>query len=152
ATRPDLADRTLMALFETIAAKNRKTDEEVREDFEKAAPHILGALLDVVANGLKQQTSEIRKRMNRLPRMADHAVWIRACEPINTVVNEREGKLWAEGLHLEVYDRNRGEAVEIVLESDQVAATLRRYMDAHIEINMTSTALLDVLGGMVTET
>jgi hypothetical protein len=151
ATRPDLAERTLVALFETIAAKDRKTDEQVREDFERAAPHILGALLDIVANGLKQQTSLVRKKMNRLPRMADHAVWIRACEPIDTVINEQMGTRWTEGLHLEVYDRNRGEAVEIVLESDQVAVALRKYMETRLESNITSTALLDVLGGTVTE-
>lgn len=150
ATRPDLADRTLVALFEMIAAKDRKTDEQVREDFEKAAPHILGALLDIVANGLKQQTSLVRKKMNRLPRMADHAVWIRACEPINVIIDEQKGTRWSEGLHLEVYDRNREEAVEIVLESDQVAVALRKYMETRKESNVTSTALLEVLGGMVT--
>jgi hypothetical protein len=151
ATRPDLADRTLVALFEAIAAKDRKTDEQVRGDFEKAAPHILGALLDAVANGLKQQTSVVQKKMNRLPRMADHAVWIRACEPINAIVNEQEGTHWTEGLHLEVYDRNRDEAVEIVLESDPVAVALRTYMDRNMAITITSTALLDVLAGMVTD-
>jgi hypothetical protein len=151
AIRPDLADRTLVALLETITAKDRKTDEQVRGDFEKAAPHILGALLDVVANGLKQQTSVVRKKMNRLPRMADHAVWIRACEPINAVINEQKGTRWTEGLHLEVYDRNREEAVEIVLESDEVAVALRKFMDTSLESNLTSTALLEVLGGMVTE-
>src|SRR5262249_15311604 len=41
ATRADLADRTLIALLEAIAAKERKTEREVREAFEKAAPHIL---------------------------------------------------------------------------------------------------------------
>jgi len=44
---------------------------------------------------------------NSLPRMADHAVWVQACEPINAVINEQTGARWTSGLHLEVYDRNR---------------------------------------------
>jgi hypothetical protein len=42
ATRSDLADRTLVALLESIAEEERKTDEKVRQEFEAAAPYILG--------------------------------------------------------------------------------------------------------------
>src|SRR5262249_13445490 len=38
-----------------------------------------------------------------------------------------------------------------VLESDQVAGALRKYMDTRMESSVTSTGLLEVLGGMVTE-
>jgi hypothetical protein len=143
ATRADLADRTLVALLEAIAEAERKTDDKVRQEFEKAAPHILGALLDVIARGLKREGSIL---LNRLPRMADHAVLVRACEPITV-----EGMEWAEGLHLEVYDRNRAEAAEIVLESDEVAEALRTHMKGRVESTTTSTDLLATLGGLVTQ-
>jgi hypothetical protein len=71
ATRPDLADRGLVATLEAIAADRRKTDRDVRDAFDKAAPHILGALLEAVAHGLKCESSV---RLNRLPRMADHVL------------------------------------------------------------------------------
>jgi len=138
ATRSDLADRTLVALLHAITEKERKTEREVREAFEAAAPYILGALLDAVAQGLKREGSV---RLNRLPRMADHAVWVRACEPC----------LWPEGQHMEVYDRNRADAAEIVLESDQVAMALRAHMDARSETTTTSTELLAALGNAVPE-
>jgi hypothetical protein len=145
ATRPDLSDRGLVAVLEAIAAKERKTEREVRDAFDKAAPHILGALLDAVALGLKRESSV---RLNRLPRMADHAVWVRACEPLDTQVGEQP---WREGLHLDVYDRNRDEAAEIVLESDQVAMALRKHMDMRPESPTTSTDLLKTLGDLVPE-
>jgi hypothetical protein len=138
ATRADLADRTLVALLDPITENERKTDREVRASFEAEAPHILGALLDAVAYGLKRERSV---HLNRLPRMADHAVWVRACEP----------KLWEEGLHMEAYDRNRADAAEIVLESDQVAMTLRAHMDARSETTTTSTELLKTLGDLAPE-
>ena len=136
ATRADLADRTLVALLTAITEQERKTDREVRESFEAAAPHILGALLDAVAHGLKR---ECGIRLNRLPRMADHAVWVRACETA----------FQAEGRHLEIYDQNRAEAAEIVLESDQVAMALRSHMDPCQESTTTSTDLLKTLGDIV---
>ena len=142
ATRPDLSDRGLVAVLEAIAANERKTEREVRDAFDKAAPHILGALLDTVALGLKRESSV---RLNRLPRMADHAVWVRACEPLDTQVGEQP---WREGLHLDVYDRNRDEAAEIVLEFDLVAMALRKHMDMRPESTTTSTDLLKTLGDL----
>jgi hypothetical protein len=138
ATRSDLADRTLVALLHAITEQERKTEREVRNAFEAAAPYILGALLDTVAHGLKRERSV---RLNRLPRMADHAVWVRACEP----------HIWPEGQHMEVYDRNRADAAEIVLESDQIAMALRAHMDARSETTTTSTDLLATLGTLVPE-
>ena len=138
ATRADLADRTLVGLLQAITEDERKTEREVRDAFEVAAPHILGALLDAIAHGLKRESSV---RLNRLPRMADHAVWVRACEP----------QIWPEGHHMEVYDRNRADAAEIVLESDQVAMALRAHMDVRSETTTTSAELLKVLGDLVPE-
>jgi hypothetical protein len=145
ATRPDLADRGLVAVLEAIAAEERKTDKEVRAAFDKAAPHILGALLDAVAHGLKREPGV---RLNRKPRMADHATWVRSCEPLNTQVGEGR---WYEGLHLDTYDKNRDEAAEIVLESDQVAMALRRHMEMRSESTLTSTELLKTLTDLETE-
>ena len=138
ATRADLADRTLVGLLQAIADTERKTEREVRDAFENAAPHILGALLDAIAFGLKHENTV---RLNRLPRMADHALWVRACEP----------QLWTEGLHMEVYDRNRAEAAETVLDADPVAMALRSYMDTRFELTTTSADLLKALSDLVPE-
>jgi hypothetical protein len=136
ATRADLADRTLVGLLQAITENERKTERRVRAAFENAAPHILGGLLDAISHGLKRESSV---HLNRLPRMADHAVWVRACE---TAFQQ-------EGLHLQVYDQNRAEAAEIVLESDPLATALRAHMDARTEVTTTSTDLLQTLSGLI---
>ncbi len=69
ATRADLADRTLVGLLEAIAERERKTEREVRDAFEKAAPHILGALLDAIAYGLKRESSVVSIGCHAWPTM-----------------------------------------------------------------------------------
>ncbi len=139
-TRSDLSDRSIVALLQAIEAIGRKTDRDVHAAFDAAAPTILGALFDAVAEGLRMERTV---KLNRLPRMADHAVWVRACE----------GALWPEkiGQHLDIYDANRGEAAEIVLDADVVACAVRQHMDGRSEIAETSTGLLAALAAITPE-
>ena len=46
-------------------------------EIEKARPRILGALPDAIARGLRRLAET---RLERLPRMADFALWATACE------------------------------------------------------------------------
>jgi hypothetical protein len=48
----------------------------------------------------------------RLPRMADYAVWVRACETA----------IWSAGMHMAAYDTNRADAVDVFLDANPVAA------------------------------
>ena len=73
--------------------KNRKSEEEVWASFDAAHASVLGALLDAVATGLKR-FPEIRPP--DLPRMADFAHWVIACEPA----------LWKDGDFLRAYNAN----------------------------------------------
>jgi hypothetical protein len=75
--------------------------------------------------------------------MADFAVWVTACE----------GALWKKGTFMAAYTRNIQEAVETVLENDQVADVLRKYMDT-TPLGFTGTAddLLKALNGIASET
>jgi len=138
ATRSDLADRSIAVTLEAIDDVRRRTDKDVHGAFERAAPAILGALLDAVSEGLR---GEGAVQLSRLPRMADHAVWVQACEP----------RLWEVGRHLSLYERNRGEAAEIVLEADPVAMALRSHMETRGEIATTSTELLAQLAAATAE-
>ena len=103
ATRSDLADRSLLIPLTVIAADKRRPEAEIRADFERARPAILGAVLDVVAHGLLNLPTT---RLNRHPRMADYAVWMRACETA----------IWQTGMHLTAYELNRAESSDVVLE------------------------------------
>ena len=60
-----------------IAEHQRRPEHALWREFELARPHILGALLDAAAHGLHMLP---RVRLERLPRMADFALWATACE------------------------------------------------------------------------
>ena len=76
-TRPDLADRAILLMLAPIAEWQRRPENALWREFELARPHILGALLDAAAHGL-QMLPQVR--LQRLPRMADFALWATACE------------------------------------------------------------------------
>ena len=73
--RPDLADRAISVVLEHIASP--RPEEDLSNEFERAQPRILGALLDGVAHG---QRALSQVRLNEYPRMADFAKFATACE------------------------------------------------------------------------
>jgi Toprim-like len=140
ATRPDLADRSIVQTLAAISDERRKLESELWADFERKRPGILGALLDAVSHGLKTLPGV---KLDRKPRMADFAVWVTACE----------SALWTKGTFIAAYAGNIEQAVETVLENDQVAAALRTYMDITSD-GFTGTAadLLKALSDLASET
>lgn len=137
-TKPDLADRTLFLTLEPIPEENRRTEQEFWAAFESARPRILGVLLDAVARGLDMLP---HTRLERLPRMADFALWVTACET----------SLWPAGTFGAAYCGNRDTAVEAVLEADLVAVAVRALMAERPEWTGTATELLGALGTKVGE-
>jgi len=129
ANRSDLADRLVIVRLEVIPNGERRPEAELRAAFEAARPRLLGALLDAVSHGLMQLP---HTRLNRLPRMADYALWVRACETA----------IWQAGMHMAAYEENRADAVEVVLEADPIAMALRRHMAHRPECTITATELL----------
>ena len=113
--RPDLADRSLFFLLEPIPEEDRRPEAELWAAFNEAHPCILGALLDAAATGLKRLPEA---RLEKLPRMADFATWVAACETA----------LWPAGTFMTAYDENLDEAVGNVIEADLVAAAVRDFM------------------------
>jgi hypothetical protein len=83
--------------------------------FETECPRILGAPLDAAVVGLRR-LPEIR--LEKLPRMADFALWASACE----------AALWPNGTFWSAYSRNRDEAVDGVIDADPVAVAVRTAM------------------------
>ena len=80
-------------------------------------PRILGALLGAVGIGLLNIE---HVQIDELPRMADFAKWVTACEP---------GLLWGEGEFMEAYTGNRAEAIELALETDPVAVAVKAMLE-----------------------
>jgi hypothetical protein len=138
ATRPDLADRSIALMLAAIPDDKRKPETTLWTEFENTRRRILGALLDAVSHGLGTLPGV---KLDRLPRMADFAAWVTACE----------GKLWKLGTFMDAYTSNIEEAVEVVLDADQIAPVLRTYMDSHADFEGTASELLKALNEIVPE-
>jgi hypothetical protein len=114
-SRADLADRAVFLNLAPIAERERRSEVELWHEFENRRPRILGALLDAVAHGLRVLP---RVRLERLPRMADFALWATACETA----------FWPAGSFIRAYEANRKAAVEDLIDADPVAARVYEIM------------------------
>jgi hypothetical protein len=107
-------ERELLTLG-PIREEQRRSETEMWREFELARPAILGALLDAAAYGLKATGSV---HLDRLPRMADFALWATACET----------GLWPAGTFTRAYTANRKAAIEGIIDADPIAACVREFM------------------------
>jgi hypothetical protein len=137
--RPDLADRAIFLTLEPIPEERRRPEKELWAAFDKERPQILGALLDAVSLGLQRLPET---RLERLPRMADFALWATACE----------SALWPEGTFWGAYAGNRDKAVDSVIEADPVGSAVRSLMATQTEWTGTASDLLGALSEEVGET
>ncbi|HXF87791.1 MAG TPA: hypothetical protein VNK48_05510 [Xanthobacteraceae bacterium] len=137
-TRPDLADRALFLTIEPISEERRRPEQELWAAFEAERPRILGVLLDAAAKGLAMLP---HTRLDKLPRMADFALWATACET----------SLWPAGTFWSAYCGNRDEAVEGVIEADPIASAVRALLARRTEWTGTASDLLGALEQMAGE-
>jgi hypothetical protein len=112
-----------------VADARRQPERELWRQFELARPRILGALLDLVVNGLRAPP---RIGLDRLPRMADFAHWASACETA----------LWRPGTFRRAYEANRRAAIEDIIDADPIAACVREIMAERSSWNGTAADLL----------
>jgi hypothetical protein len=110
-----LADRAIFLTLGPIGEEQRRSETELWREFELVRPAILGALLDAAAHGLRAIGSV---QLARLPRMADFALWVTACET----------DLWPAGTLTRAYTANRKAAVEGMIDADPIAACVRELM------------------------
>jgi hypothetical protein len=132
-TRPDLADRSIFLTLPPVVDDRRQPERELWRQFELARPRILGALFDLVVHGLRTLPDI---GVDRLPRMADFALWAAACEPA----------LWRPGTFRRVYEANRRVAIECIIDADPVAACVREIMAERSSWNGTAADLLHAGG------
>ena len=137
-TRPDLADRAIFLTLDPIPENLRRPEKELWAEFDTARPQLLGILLDAVCHGLKRLPDIY---LDRLPRMADFALWATACETA----------LWSAGTFGAAYARNRDEAVDSVIEADLIGSAIRSMMNTQTEWKGTASDLLGALDDEVAE-
>jgi hypothetical protein len=114
-SRPDLGDRAIFLSLTPIRDAQRRPEGELWRQFELVRPQILGALLDAVAQGLRALG---QVHLEALPRMADFALWVTACETA----------LWPAGTFTRAYAANHRAAIESIMEADPIATCVRSIM------------------------
>ena len=129
--RPDLADRAILLTLAPIAERQRRSEHALWQEFELARPHILGALLDAAAHGLHMLP---RVRLQRLPRMADFALWATACESAFQPAGTLET----------AYANNGRDAIKNMVDVDSVAACVREIMADRAQWTGSASDLLQV--------
>lgn len=112
ARRPDLLDRAMVVTLEPIPDHLRMTEGELLREFDAIRPALLGALLDAVVTGLK---NEPVTKLPRMPRMADFATLVEAAAPALG---------WRPLEFLDHYDIRRRGAADDLLSTDPIAEAL----------------------------
>lgn len=135
-TRPDLADRSVFLTLEPIPEEKRRPEAELWAAFEAERPRLLGVLLDAMVQGIKRLPAT---HLEKLPRMADFALWASACETA----------LWPAGTFWSAYCTNRSEAAQSVLEADSIALLVRELVDQRTVWTGTCADLLEELSSLL---
>lgn len=113
ATRPDLLSRAVILTLQPISRETRRDESTLWGDFERVRPRILGALLDAISHGLCHLG---RTRLKQMPRMADFARWVTACEGAFG---------WRSGTFLKAYRDHEAEKADLALSASIIAAPIR---------------------------
>ena len=133
AVRDDLEDRSISIMLSRIADEDRRTEAELPAAFDETRPIIFGALLDGLAEGLRQCDNV---RLEQLPRMADFCRWAVACE----------GAYWPPGTFRAAYGDAQAAGTEDVVKASPIGPALRRLLDDDIPcFDGTAAELLDRL-------
>jgi hypothetical protein len=133
AMRPDLLERSILLELERIPEEKRKQEKEVLADFDLALPSILGGIFDALAKAMVIYPTV---KLEKLPRMADFAVWGYAIA---------EALEYGGEAFLEAYKANINTQNEEVLSQDPVGAAVVIFMEDYTRWEGTVTALYKYL-------
>jgi hypothetical protein len=111
--RSDLADRAVVISLMPISSSQRFSEREIWTKFEVHRARIFGALLDCVARGLRQLPDT---HLDRLPRLADFALWSVATGA------------FAPGVFIKAFESAATDANEAIAEADPVAVAVSVFM------------------------
>lgn len=117
AHRSDLMDRAIMIELSRIDEESRKEITEIRYEFEKDLPYILGGIFNVLSKAMSIYPTLC---LERLPRMADFARW-------GYAVAEALGGLGQ--AFLDEYAKNQSDRDSEILSSDVVAVLIISFMN-----------------------
>jgi hypothetical protein len=123
---PDLAERCVTLQLSHI--EQRLSEARLWREFERERPAIFGALLDIVAHGLKRLP---HTTVPATPRLIDFALW-------GTAIEQAYG---ASGSFLAAFAACQSTAVDSVIEMSPVATAIAAFMEDRDAWDGTSTEL-----------
>jgi hypothetical protein len=126
--RADLADRSITIHLRAIPETERRPEDELWADFDRARPGLLGALLTAVSAALRNIGST---RLPRSGRMADFEKLVTSAE---------SGLGWQTGKFQQAIRENRQEISESAFEADSVAVALAKLVRIEYPDGLTLTA------------
>jgi len=133
ATRSDLVDRGIDISLPVIPEERRCDESDLWRRFDEIRPGVLGALLDAVSGAIRNRPTVTLERM---PRMADFAMWAVAAEP-------ELG--FAAGTFMAAYTGNQAEGFTAAIESSVIGLLILEMMEEHGEWQGTAKDLLTLL-------
>ncbi|MFA7094839.1 MAG: hypothetical protein WC116_10095, partial [Thermovirgaceae bacterium] len=133
-TRGDLLGRAILLHLPRIEDGARRTEKEIKAELDRIRPGVLGAILDVISSGLKELPNV---KLESMPRMADFAEWVVACE----------GALgWEKGEFLEAFEENQNESKVALIENDMFAVSLVEFING---LPGPEKGITDTAGGLL---
>ncbi len=129
-TRADLLDRTLMVHLQAIEPGHRKSEAELETAFTAMQPSLLGALLDAAVVGVRRRP---QVRLDSLPRLADFALWVTACEPATGLPH---------GSILEAIERDQALRANVAMDADILVGPLKALVAEGADFKGSATELL----------
>ena len=125
-TEPDLAERCVTMTLSHVGSEERRSEAQLWRDFEQARPRIFGALLDIVAHGLRLLPNV---HVSDLPRLADFAL-------LGVAI---EGAFAPAGAFLAAFTGSQAVATDATIEMSPVAAAIAGFMETKAFWDGTST-------------
>jgi hypothetical protein len=139
ATRSDLIDRTIALTLPSIPPDRRIAEATLWQNFDTASPSLFGHMLDVLVVAMRRRPLvELREK----PRMADFALFGTAAE---------QALGWDEGGFMQAFNANQHAALEVGLESSNVAQAICVFLGSSPEWQGTATELLRNLNAAANE-
>ncbi len=128
--RQDLVDRAVLVTLPSIPDLDRKPEADLIAAFDDIRPLALGELLDIASSGLRRLPNT---KLARMPRMADFALWVTACE---------EALGWESGSFAADFMEVRWEMISAALEAEPIVEPLRE-LASGLGWEGTTTELLE---------
>ena len=128
ATRPDLAERSIILELPVIQPSERRSEKEYWMKLQEDLPLIFTGILDGIVSGLKHQDSV---DIDEKPRMASVVEWAAACER----------DLGMEGNFSKAFEANQAASKEDAIEASPIGVGIRALMSDRASYTGAPTAL-----------